>query len=500
MATGSSVKGIAAFRSARFRGWALCLAIVFSLRLGAYFASRLLEYAPYASLWFPAAAVTFAAFAVFGWRALPSLVAANLIGAFAAAERGAVDVAFGQTLAEGLVYTSIHCLAYGLLARAVVRVAAAPDQASLPAMISVFLLVGLAASTVAAIGGSAALYFGGQLQADEAGRAVLPWMIGDYTGLVSLGPLLLFSLRALAVRLRVPVADGLFALDDLPRRQVGSGAYALKLPAILLAAVAGLWAVSQERDYAPLMLLVFLPIVLHFWLVHTQTVMQSLVSIALFDATLVVMTLALDLGGMAPTLQSAMITLAAGSYFSMAVPMLYARSEELRRLLTHDSLTGACTRRFFIELAERALRQCRAQQCPASMLMIDLDNLKSINDRDGHAAGDCALSLSVRVCRGTLRDEDLFGRLGGDEFCVLLPGCNAAEAAACARRMADALRVAEHLSPGGIRPTLSIGIATARVDDDYESLWLRADSALYVAKRGGRDRIAQEEDVDGGSA
>ena len=83
---------------------------------------------------------------------------------------------------------------------------------------------------------------------------------------------------------------------------------------------------------------------------------------------------------------------------------------------------------------------------------------------------------------------------------MLLPGCNAAEAAARARRMADALRVAEHLSPGGIRPTLSIGIATARVDDDYESLWLRADSALYVAKRDGRDRIAQEEDADGGSA
>ncbi len=161
MTTGPGVNDIAAFRSVRFRGWAICLAIVFSLRLGACFASRLLEYAPYASLWFPATAVTFAAFAVFGWRALPSLVAANLIGAFAAAERGAVDVAFGRTLLEGLAYACIHCLAYGALACAVVRAAAAPDRASLPATISVFLLAGLAASMVAAIGGSAALYVGG---------------------------------------------------------------------------------------------------------------------------------------------------------------------------------------------------------------------------------------------------------------------------------------------------------------------------------------------------
>lgn len=494
MAAGSNDMQAISLRSMRVRGWAACLVAVLLLRFGAYYASRLLEYAPYASLWFPAAAVTFAAFAVFGWRALPSLVAANLLGAFAAAGRDGADVSSGRVLVEGLVYSAVHCLAYCALAAAVMRSAAANGRPSLPATINVFLLAGLGAATVAALGGSLALYLGGTLSAGEAGRAVLPWMIGDYTGLVSLGPLVLFALRGLAVRLRVPVSDVLFALDDLPQRSpAGARVYALMLPAILLVTVAGLWAISHDPTYAPLMLLVFVPIVLHFWLVHSQSAKQSLVSIALFDVALVVATRFLDLGGIAATLQCAMITLAAGSYFSMAVPMLYARSEELRTLLTHDSLTGAHTRRYFVELAERALRQSRTQAWPVSMLMIDLDHLKHVNDREGHAAGDRALSLVVRICRKSLREDDLLGRLGGDEFCAILAGRDAEDAAQCAQRMVEAVREAARVFPGELKPSLSIGVATAKADDDYESLWLRADTALYVAKRGGRNRIAQEE-------
>lgn len=477
-------------------GWALCLIVVLLLRVLAYYASRLLEYAPYVSLWFPAAAVTFAAFAVFGWRALPSLLTANLLGSIAAAERAGSTAPLGETLLEGLVYSAIHCFAYCTLAHAVIRLVSDDIRPSLPRSINLFLLGGLAAAALAALGGAGELYMSGTLSAEDARRALLPWMIGDYTGLVALGPLLLFGLRTLAIHVRVPVSDALFALDDLPRLQYGARWFVLKLPAVLLSATFALWAISADPHYEPLILLVFVPIVLHFWLVHTQTAMQSLVSIALFNVTLVVMTMNFGLGGIASTLQCAMITLAAGSYFSMAVPMLYARSEQLQKLLTHDSLTGAYTRHFFVELAERAIRQSRAHGRPISMLMIDMDDLKQINDRDGHAAGDYALSLVVKICVKELGEYGLLGRLGGDEFCAILPGCDQAAAAESAQRMVAAVRDAAKAFPGAVKPGLSIGVGTAKGDDDYESLWLRADTALYVAKRSGRGRIAQEETAD----
>lgn len=476
-----------------WRGWAVCLAAVLILRCVAYYASWLLEYGPYASLWFPAAAISFAACAVFGWRALFPLAVASLLGSLAAAERNASPASTIELVYGGLLYAIFHCLAYYALARAVMRSLSAESRPSLPASISLFLVYGLVAAAFAACGGIGSYYAMGDLSADAAERAILPWMIGDYTAIVALGPLCVLCFRALAQRMRVPLRDELFALDDLPRLQTGSRWFALKLPAILLAASAALWAIASDPDYGPLILLVFVTIVLQFWLVHTQTVLQSLVSIALFDTTFVVLTRAFDLGEMASTLQCAMITLAAGSYFSMVLPMLYARSEELLKLLTHDTLTGAHTRHVFVEMAERTLRQSRGHGRPASMLMIDLDNLKRINDRDGHASGDYALTLVVRICRNVLGDNDLLGRLGGDEFCAMLPDCDPAQAAATAQKMVEAVRAAAKAFPGEIKPSLSIGVATAKGDDDYESLWLRADTALYVAKRSGRNRIAQEE-------
>lgn len=476
-----------------WRGWAVCLTVVLLLRCAAYYASWLLEYGPYASLWFPAAAITFAACAVFGWRALFPLIVASLLGSLAAAERNGSSASMAEVLFGGLLYALSHCLAYYVLAQAVMRSLSADRRASLPLSISLFLVYGLVAAAFAAFCGVGAYYAMGDLSAEAAERAVLPWMIGDYTAIVALGPLSLLLFRALALRMRVPLRDALFALDDLPRRQVGSRWFALKLPVILLAAGGALWAIASDPDYGPLILLVFVTIVLQFWLVHTQTVLQSLVSIALFDATFVVLTMAFGLGELAATLQCAMITFAAGSYFSMALPMLYARSEELKKLLTHDTLTGAHTRHFFVEMAERTLRQSRVDGRKASMLMIDLDNLKRINDREGHAAGDHALSLVVKICRKALGDNALLGRLGGDEFCAMLPACDQTAAAAIAQTMVNAVRDAARAFPGEIKPSLSIGVATAKGDDDYDSLWLRADTALYVAKRSGRNRVAQEE-------
>ncbi len=475
-------------------GWGLGSLVVVALWMAMYYAARMLEYAPFASLWFPPAAVSFAAFAVMRWRAWPALVVANVLGALATFLREGGQVG-GNAIVYGLLFALAHCGAFWLAAEATLQSIPRNDTPSLARTVAAFLLSGLSAALIAALGGVWIARIGGLVEAGDAWALVLPWLIGDYAGLLAAGPLLALLLRALAERLRIPVTHRLYAFDELPRPQSSRGPpFALKIVLVLGVAALSLLAIAQAPDNEPLLFLVFIAIVMQLWIVHTQGAIESLVSIALFNLTLVALVYMLGLGKHALILQFAMITLAAGSYFGLAVPMLYADNAQLRRLLIHDALTGAYNRHFFVELSQQAIRQSRLRGKPVSMLMLDLDNLKRINDRHGHAAGDQALSHVVRICSGVLRGSDLFGRLGGDEFCALLPGRDHVAAAALAQRLVDAVRSAEFEFSSAIRPSLSIGIATLQHDgEDYDGLWLRADSALYVAKRSGRDQIAQEE-------
>ena len=474
--------------------FSLATAVIIAFWIGAYFAARMLEYASFASLWFPPAAVSFAAFAVFRWRAWPGLIAANVLGAVATFHREGMSVPTGSMFADGLLFAAVHCLAYWFAAEVVLRSIPRETPPSMARTVVAFLLGGMIAALLASVGGAWATVQVGLVPEGGMWPLVLPWLIGDYAGLVAIAPLMVLVLRGVATRVGIRITHRLHVFDDLPRPQRSPGPFALKLLLVLSAVSLSLLAIAQAPNNEPLLFIVFITIVLQLWIVHTQGVTESLISVALFSVTVVVLVYALDLGAHALTLQFAMITLAAGSYFGLAVPMLYADNVQLRRLLIHDALTGAYNRHFFVELSEQAIRQSRTRRKPVSMLMIDLDNLKLINDRHGHAAGDQALSQIVRICHRSLTTNDLLGRLGGDEFCALLPGLDHIEAASAAERLIEAVRSDAYGFSSEIKPSLSIGIATTQSDvDDYESLWLRADSALYVAKRSGRNRIAQEE-------
>jgi diguanylate cyclase (GGDEF)-like protein len=474
--------------------WSLTTLVIVALWIGAYYASRMLEYDNFASLWFPPAAVTFAAFMVFRWRAWPGLFFANILGAIATFHREGVALT-GGALDDGFLFTIVHCIAYCMLAEAVLRSIPRDLTASMAKTVVIFLLGGMVAALFAALGGAwVTSTLGGLAPKGGMWPLVLPWLIGDYAGLIAIGPLLVLFMRCFSARLNIRVPHRLYAFDELPRPQRSPGSFALRLLSVLSVATLSLLAIAQAPNNEPLLFIVFIAVVLQLWIVHTQGVIESMISIALFSLTLVVLVYVLGLGEHALTLQFAMITLAAGSYFGLTVPMLYADNMQLRRLLIHDALTGAYNRHFFVELSHQAIRQSRIRNRPVSMMMIDLDNLKSINDRYGHAAGDQALSHIVQICQESLTDTDLLGRLGGDEFCALLPGLDHAAAANAAGRLIQAVRVSTFTFSGDIKPGLSIGIATTQSDnDDYESLWMRADSALYVAKRSGRNQIAQEE-------
>ncbi|RJF84223.1 diguanylate cyclase [Azospirillum cavernae] len=164
---------------------------------------------------------------------------------------------------------------------------------------------------------------------------------------------------------------------------------------------------------------------------------------------------------------------------------------ELRRMATTDPLTGLCNRRRFWELADVEIARLRRYGHPVSVLMLDIDRFKSINDQYGHAVGDQALVRLASVCRAELRDTDHIGRLGGEEFAVLLPETGLAAARDVAERLREQLAATDIPCLNGVlHMTVSIGIAVCGEDDmSIERVLSRADRALYVAKSHGRNRV-----------
>ncbi len=171
---------------------------------------------------------------------------------------------------------------------------------------------------------------------------------------------------------------------------------------------------------------------------------------------------------------------------SRSAEALRAQRAELARIAATDGLTGVLNRTAFRETALAAMRDPRAVP---SLVAIDLDLFKQVNDRHGHLAGDRALVHLVSVLRAGLREADTIGRVGGDEFLVLLPGTDADRAQAVAARLREALRRAPLTLDDGtvLLLSMSCGVAPHRDGMGFEDLVHAADMALYGAKRAGRE-------------
>jgi diguanylate cyclase (GGDEF)-like protein len=163
-----------------------------------------------------------------------------------------------------------------------------------------------------------------------------------------------------------------------------------------------------------------------------------------------------------------------------------------RRLAETDALTGISNRHHFSRRAEAALEYCQRSGEHAALVMFDLDEFKAINDRHGHAMGDWVLQRVSDVCRATCRKNDLFGRLGGEEFAFLLIGADLAAGLQLAQECRERIGGIDTGSTGArFRVTASFGVAaSADVGYDFHVLLARADEAMYRAKREGRDRIS----------
>jgi diguanylate cyclase (GGDEF)-like protein len=166
----------------------------------------------------------------------------------------------------------------------------------------------------------------------------------------------------------------------------------------------------------------------------------------------------------------------------------------LRRLATQDSLTGATNRRGFMDRLLRAQSDAEAQAEPLSLVMVDLDHFKRINDEHGHGVGDAVLREVAHRMRRQIRRADLLGRLGGEEFAILLPDTDLVGARTQAEHLMAALRSQPFPAVGTV--TASLGVAQWNGREAVSSWLHRADLALYEAKHLGRNRLVVAEDLD----
>jgi diguanylate cyclase (GGDEF)-like protein len=170
----------------------------------------------------------------------------------------------------------------------------------------------------------------------------------------------------------------------------------------------------------------------------------------------------------------------------VVIARLHRSLAEQRRLATVDGPTGALNRRAFTEAAARERRRAARSGAPLSLAYLDLDGLKEVNDRRGHRAGDRMLRDAALAIASAVRLTDVVGRVGGDEFAVLLPGADALDAAAVAQRLRRA--VAASCADASI--TASVGVATFRFPpESVEDMLAAADRLMYRSKAAGGNRI-----------
>jgi len=162
---------------------------------------------------------------------------------------------------------------------------------------------------------------------------------------------------------------------------------------------------------------------------------------------------------------------------------------QLQLLATHDPLTTVLNARAFASQVAQELGRNRRYGRPLALIYLDLDDFKKINDAHGHATGDAVLRLVADAMRGAVRQADVVGRLGGDEFGVLMPETDGSLAHAVANRLAAGIRTVFRGTPS---VTASIGVvAVSGTEAGSDELLRKADQAMYEAKRAGKDRVVQ---------
>ncbi len=175
---------------------------------------------------------------------------------------------------------------------------------------------------------------------------------------------------------------------------------------------------------------------------------------------------------------------------ALEIAMRKQVEQKLRVMANTDELTGVNNRRRFIELLGLEIERAKKNQQALCLMVLDIDHFKTVNDRFGHAVGDNVLNHFAKVLSSSVREIDIIGRLGGEEFGVILPETPSEKAYIVAKRICLKIASGQIIPPAkDIKVTASIGLTQLKQGESSHQIMVRADSAMYVAKRQGRNQV-----------
>jgi len=441
----------------------------------------LVEYTTHASVWFPAAGMTFAGLLVIGSRVIPHLLLCAVISTIWTNYQYQLNLAPGPLLAAGLVFGVTHILPYYLGTR-LLRYLADHRSLQLYHLIIGFLLIAALSSLLTVFAVLQGLILTDMMPAEDLATTWFPFWIGDMAGVLVMGPLFVSVLTRLYPTPKFWIGNlhsfaGASASNRFGYKLAASAV--MLLCTLLLAAVVR----TQESAFA-----VFFLIIPQMWITYTESPVRTVISVALGSFLIALGVNVFGLMEYVMVYQFAINVIAASAFFGLSVPALIADNQQLRKRVLEDGLTGAASRHLLFSQSAIELQRCARNKQPFSLIVLDVDNFKTVNDRFGHVVGDKALITVCDTVRASLRATDTIGRYGGDEFVILLP----------ATALQGALEKAEHIRievrqakfKNGLQLSCSFGVAEAEPGDDFATLFNRADENLYRAKTRGRNQVA----------
>jgi len=456
----------------------LQLALMLSWML-LYQTADLLEYSPHASLWYPPAALSFAAMALLGARAFPALFLASLLTSLLHFQQysSGVQLSYFFVTLTALAHTGSYLIG-ALLLRLLIKAGRVNHSAALVA----YLILAAAAAFLAAFTGSWSLQLEGLL--DNAGRQAiwLSWWIGDLVAVLALSPFMVLLIDKLTANSLVSRMPWLLQHGNGPLPN-----FLLKLcVCLLLLTVSMLIAYQvQAQEVTFLILTLSLPAM---WLVYTESVRRSFSGLAVISLAIVLLMALLDLAAFAVIYQFTIAMISISMLYGTLVPVLQNTNKQLLYSLQTDPLTGVLSRQGFFEQADMLMGWAEQHHDQICLAVIDLDHFKQVNDVLGHQTGDKVLQQVCQTLSGQIRQQDLIGRFGGDELMLLLPDTAENEAMQLCERLRDSV---EQLQIKVLQRhvTVTFGVCQRQSGESFSQLFLRADKTLIKAKQLGRNRV-----------
>lgn len=444
--------------------------LVFLAWLAVWEIGYLVEYTEHASVWFPAAGFTFACMLVIGWRAFIPVMGAAIISTLLQIHYYQLNVNIPQGIWAGFLYGLAHIIPYGLGATLLARIANRTH--STPQLIVSFLLIAGVASLICTVLVLMSLVTTDLMPKTDAKKAFLPFWIGDLAGVIVLAPLFSGCLNQLFPHSKINLSR--FTDSTWGTFQPLINKTGLNVSIIFFTMLLAHLTKSFESSFA-----VFFLAVTHMWIACTESPKFNVLSLAISSILIVVLVHIFGLMEHVMVYQFAITVIAANALFGMAIPQLTEDKQKLEALAFTDALTGASSRHYFKERAALEIARSRESKQSLSLVVLDLDRFKEINDTFGHAVGDECL---IKVCQSTksvLRRNDVIARLGGDEFVLLCPNTNLKET----QKLVDEINHAiSQLTIERAQISASFGFAELAPEEDLKSLFNRADQALYEVK------------------